>query len=90
MRAIEGRKSFTPPRRYATFAHSCARSDDILAKVGPYYVHGGLRLNLIPRPDRGRILNIPLVCAPDEAFRLWFETLPDVPWKDPLEPESAP
>jgi hypothetical protein len=52
-------------------------------------VHGGLRLNLIPRPDRGRILNIPLVCAPDEAFRLWFETLPDVPWKDPLEPESA-
>ena len=66
------------------------RRDDILAKVGPYYVHGGLRLNLIPRPDRGRILNIPLVCAPDEAFRLWFETLPDVPWKDPLEPESAP
>jgi hypothetical protein len=66
------------------------RRDDILAKVGPYYVHGGLRLNLIPRPDRGRILNIPLVCAPDEAFRLWFETLPDVPWKDPFEPESAP
>jgi hypothetical protein len=34
------------------------------------------------------MLNIPLVCASDEAFRLWFETLPDVPMEDPFEPVS--
>jgi hypothetical protein len=64
--------------------------DDILGKVGPYYMHGGLRLHLIPRPDRGRMLNIPPVSTPDEAFRLWFETLPDAPQIDPFESESAP
>jgi hypothetical protein len=64
--------------------------DDILGKIGPYYGHGGLQLHLVPRSERGRMLNIPPVSAPDEAFRLWFETLPDAPRLDPFEPESAP
>ena len=64
--------------------------DDILGKVGPYYSHGGPHLYLIPRAERGRMLNIPPVSSPDEAFRLWFETLPDAPHIDPFEPESAP
>jgi hypothetical protein len=66
------------------------RRDDILGKIGPYYMHGGLRLHLVPRAERGRMLNIPPICASDEAFRLWFETLPDAPRLDPFEPESAP
>jgi hypothetical protein len=64
--------------------------DDILGKVGPYYAHGGLQLHLVPRAERGRMLAIPRVSAPDEAFRLWFETLPDAPQIDPFEPESVP